>query len=232
MVDLELRNLAHVLGIDIERALSKFEPRLVDGSERIIQVRPGYRGRSHAEELVHRLGRFLDRLNHLMCGRDREPGWAKERPNEAQPRNVGLVPAVLAELSKDKDSGLLGYRLTFGAGGPLLVQYWNSHEQLYHYASDRTAAHRPAWAAFNRRARKAPGAVGIWHETYLVERAESIYSGMPVSGLAAATSSVPVARRGETAAARLGVRRTASVGAISAGQRSGEKWSSGSLAQR
>jgi hypothetical protein len=119
------------------------------------------------------------------------------------------MPAMLAELSKDKDSGLLGYRLTFGAGGPLLVQYWNSHEKLYQYASERTAAHRPAWAAFNRRARKAPGTVGIWHETYLVERAESIYSGMPVSGLAAATSSVSVARRGETAAERLDARQAA-----------------------
>jgi len=47
------------------------------------------------------------------------------------------MPAMLAELSKDKDSGLLGYRLTFGAGGPLLVQYWCSHEKLYRYASDR-----------------------------------------------------------------------------------------------
>jgi hypothetical protein len=119
------------------------------------------------------------------------------------------MPAMLAELSQDKDSGLLGYRLTFGAGGPLLVQYWNSHEKLYQYASDRDAAHRPAWAAFNRRARKAPGAVGVWHETYVVERAESIYAGMPVSGLAAATSSVPVGRRGETAAERLGVRQAA-----------------------
>lgn len=119
------------------------------------------------------------------------------------------MPGMLAELSKDKESGLLGYRLTFGAGGPLLVQYWNSHEKLYRYASDRNAAHRPAWAAFNRRARKAPGAVGIWHETYVVERAESIYVGMPVAGLAAATSAVPVARRGETAAERLAVRQAA-----------------------
>ena len=119
------------------------------------------------------------------------------------------MPGMLAELSKDKESGLLGYRLTFGAGGPLLVQYWNSHEKLYRYASDRNAAHRPAWAAFNRRARKAPGAVGIWHETYVVERAESIYVGMPVAGLAAATSAVPVARRGDTAAERLAVRQAA-----------------------
>jgi len=119
------------------------------------------------------------------------------------------MPRMLAELSKDKDSGLLGYRLTIGAGGPLVVQYWSSHEKLYAYASERNAAHRPAWAAFNRRARKAPEAVGIWHETYLVERAETIYAGMPVSGLAAATSAVPVARRGETAAERLGARQAA-----------------------
>jgi len=119
------------------------------------------------------------------------------------------MPRMLAELSKDKDSGLLGYRLTIGAGGPLLVQYWSSSEKLYGYASERNAAHRPAWAEFNRRARKAPGAVGIWHETYVVERSESIYAGMPVSGLAAATSSVPVARRGESAKERLGARTAA-----------------------
>jgi hypothetical protein len=119
------------------------------------------------------------------------------------------MPAMLAELSKDKDSGLLGYRLAFGAGGPLVVQYWSSHEKLYRYATDRDAGHRPAWSAFNRRARKAPSAVGIWHETYLVERSESIYAGMPVSGLAAATSVVPVAKRGETARERLGVRQAA-----------------------
>ena len=125
------------------------------------------------------------------------------RPDLWMPVVLAMGP-MLAELSKDKDSGLLGFRMTFGASGPLLVQYWNSHEKLYAYASDRNAAHRPAWAAFNRRVRKAPGAVGIWHETYVVERAESIYSGMPASGLAAATSVVPVARRGETARQRLG----------------------------
>ena len=119
------------------------------------------------------------------------------------------MPRMLAELRKDKESGLLGYRLSFGAGGPFVVPYWNSHEKLYRYVRDRDAGHRLAWAAFNRRARKAPGVVGIWHETYVVERAESIYVGMPVAGLAAATSAVPVARRGETAAERLGVRQAA-----------------------
>ena len=58
----------------------------------------------------------------------------------------------------------------------MVVQYWNSHEKLYAYASVPEAKHRPAWTAFNRRARKAPGSVGIWHETYLVDRAETIYA--------------------------------------------------------
>jgi Domain of unknown function (DUF4188) len=119
------------------------------------------------------------------------------------------MPKMLAELSKDKGSGLLGYRLAIGAGGPFVVQYWNSIEKLYAYASDQNAGHRPAWEAFNRRARKAPGSVGIWHESYLVDRAESIYFGTPALGLAAATSSVTVTRRGETAAQRLGVRQAA-----------------------
>jgi hypothetical protein len=113
------------------------------------------------------------------------------------------MPAMLAELLADPDSGLMGYRLTFGRGGPLLVQYWNSHERLYAYSSDPNSSHRPAWARFNRMIRKAPGAVGIWHETYLVDRAETVYSGMPPSGLAAATTAVPVARKGETARERV-----------------------------
>jgi hypothetical protein len=113
------------------------------------------------------------------------------------------MPKMLAELSRDQESGMLGYRLTLGAGGPMLVQYWSSHEKLYAYASAQDAEHRPAWTAFNRRARKVPGAVGIWHETFLVDRAESIYAGMPAAGLALATESVPVGRRSDRAVQRL-----------------------------
>ena len=116
------------------------------------------------------------------------------------------MPAMLRELMTDPESGLMGYRLTFGRGGPLLVQYWNSHELLYAYASNPSATHRPAWTRFNRMIRKAPGAVGIWHETYVVDRAETVYSGMPVAGLAAATAAIPVAHRGESARERLTAR--------------------------
>jgi hypothetical protein len=113
------------------------------------------------------------------------------------------MPGMLAELSSDRDSGLLGYRLTFGSRGPLLVQYWSSHAKLYAYASARDARHRPAWTEFNKRARKSPGVVGVWHETYQVARAETIYAGTPTIGLAKATEIVPVQPRGDRAAARL-----------------------------
>lgn len=76
------------------------------------------------------------------------------------------MPRMLAELSADKESGLV-----------------------------RTA--------FDARARKAPGVVGIWHETYVVERAEPVCGGMPPTGLARATSTVPVGRNVDRAAARL-----------------------------
>lgn len=113
------------------------------------------------------------------------------------------MPRMLAELSADPESGLLGYRLTVGSGGPMVIQYWRSTEQLYAYASRPNAEHRPAWAAFNRAARKAPGTVGIWHETYVVDRAESMYVGMPTAGLAKVTG-VRDAAPGSRAADRLG----------------------------
>jgi hypothetical protein len=122
------------------------------------------------------------------------------------------MPRMLTELAQDPDSGLLGHRSVFSPSGPWLVQWWSSEEKLYAYASQRDAEHRPAWTAFNAAARKAPGAVGIWHETYVVGRAESVYVGMPPWGLARATSVVPVGRNAERAAARLaaGATRSAS----------------------
>jgi hypothetical protein len=113
------------------------------------------------------------------------------------------MPSMLAELSKNKDSGMLGYRLIFDLRGPWLVQYWDSLDKLYAYASDRDAKHRPAWAAYNRRARAANGAVGVWHETFVVDRAESIYVNSPLQGLAKATGIRPVTGRLDTARARV-----------------------------
>ncbi|MGW3245953.1 DUF4188 domain-containing protein [Streptomyces sp. NPDC001070] len=116
------------------------------------------------------------------------------------------MPRMLRELSRDEDSGFLGYRLLFG--GPRVIcvlQYWASKEQLFSYASQQDKQHRPAWAAFNRRARAGKGRVGIWHETYAVRAGsyESVYVDMPAFGLGAVAGVVPVGRRGETAVQRL-----------------------------
>ena len=102
------------------------------------------------------------------------------------------MPRMLTELFKEQGSGLLGFRFALGAGGPVIVQYWDSLDKLYAYAGAPESAHRPAWTAFNRRARRAPRAVGIWHETFQVSRAESMYVSMPTEGLAQATELVPV----------------------------------------
>ncbi|MGM7667611.1 DUF4188 domain-containing protein [Microbacterium sp. A93] len=118
------------------------------------------------------------------------------------------MPRMLRELSIDKESGLLGFQLLFGDGGPFAVQYWSSIDKLYAYASAPSQEHRPAWTAFNKAARRAPGAVGVWHETFLVERAESMYVSTKQMGLANATEHVEVGKRNERAQARFAEGRT------------------------
>ncbi|HEX5533121.1 MAG TPA: DUF4188 domain-containing protein [Actinomycetales bacterium] len=104
------------------------------------------------------------------------------------------MPLMLKELKADPSAGFMGATGALGPSGPMLVQYWRSLDHLLAYAHDRQSLHRPAWRDFNRRARESRGAVGIWHETFAVPRGahESVYVDMPLSGLAAATTVVPV----------------------------------------
>lgn len=118
------------------------------------------------------------------------------------------MPRMIAELAADPSRGMLGRPRTFISGRTvMLVQYWNSFEDLERYARDPKAEHLPAWRAFNRRIRDN-GSVGIFHETYRVAAGdvETVYANMPEFGLAAVTAAVPVARGRNTAAARLGAR--------------------------
>jgi hypothetical protein len=89
--------------------------------------------------------------------------------------------------------------------GVAVLQYWRSFEHLHAYAHDRSAAHLPAWAEFNRRI-GGDGTVGIWHETYLVPAGhyETIYANMPRFGLSQAAGHVPVVGRLESARSRIG----------------------------
>ncbi|MEU5773724.1 DUF4188 domain-containing protein [Streptomyces venezuelae] len=116
------------------------------------------------------------------------------------------MPRMLKELSRDRGSGMLGYRLLFGGTRVVyVVQYWESQEKLLAYSTAQDKAHRPAWAAFNRRIREGRGKVGFWHETFVVPAGahEQVYVNMPPFGLGAATGVIPVGRRGERAADRL-----------------------------
>lgn len=91
------------------------------------------------------------------------------------------MPKMISELQQHPELGLLGLQFH----GLTTVQYWRSVEQLNAYAASRENAHLPAWRAFNRNARKAVGAVGIWHETYVIKpgQYENVYVDMPRSGL-------------------------------------------------
>ncbi|MFD7620898.1 DUF4188 domain-containing protein [Streptomyces sp. NPDC059802] len=113
---------------------------------------------------------------------------------------------MLRELGKDKGRGLLGCTLLSGSPRTYyVVQYWESREKLYAYASAPDMFHREAWAIMNRKEKKSRRHVGLWHETYIVPEGgyESIYADMPVHGLAAATGVLPIEGRGRRAADRL-----------------------------
>jgi hypothetical protein len=128
------------------------------------------------------------------------------RPHKWLPVLTAMRP-MIRELAEDPESGFLGATQGFLAGGPALVQYWRSFEDLDRYARDREARHLPAWRAFNQRVRDS-GDVGIWHETYRVRAGEyeAIYGNMPRVGLAAAGELVPVGSTNDTAALRIGAR--------------------------
>lgn len=111
---------------------------------------------------------------------------------------------ILRELHAHPEKGFLGARTFVYWRGVALIQYWRSFEDLERFARDREASHLPAWRRFNRSV-GSDGSVGIWHETFLVERGayEAIYANMPVFGLAEATAHVPATGRRETARRRL-----------------------------
>lgn len=117
---------------------------------------------------------------------------------------VQAMPAMLRTLAQHPEKGLLGFRGAW-IGGPAVLQYWRSFEDLDRFAKSPRDPHLPAWRWYNR-AIKASGDVGIWHETYVVPagNAESIYGNMPRVGLAAATEHVQVGRKGQSAAYRIG----------------------------
>jgi hypothetical protein len=115
------------------------------------------------------------------------------------------MKSVLTDLFTDQEaSGALGAHAYFGNRGAMLIAYFRSIEHLERFANDNEQAHSRALRDYFRRM-KDNTAVGIWHESYVVHDGEyeSVYHNMPgPTGLAAATSCVPVQKRGNHAAAR------------------------------
>ena len=90
---------------------------------------------------------------------------------------------MMAELTDDPESGLMSYE-SFAGRTTLMVQYWRSLDDLHRFAHNKERQHVPAWRRWIKEWGPS-GAVGIWHETYIVSPGayESVYHHMPPFGL-------------------------------------------------
>ncbi|MFM6939539.1 MAG: DUF4188 domain-containing protein [Rhodoluna sp.] len=110
---------------------------------------------------------------------------------------------MLPELFKNPQLGFKSYEMWMGRT-LIMVQYWESSEKLMDYAKASDAEHLPAWKAFNE-ASKSTTAVGIYHETYIVDpgKSENIYVNMPPFGFGKVGRLEPATGKRNTAAQRL-----------------------------
>ena len=117
------------------------------------------------------------------------------------------MPTMIVELYKNPELGFLRARTEMAGRTITVIQYWKSFEALEAYASMSDRKHRPAWTAFYNRATSGTGAVGIYHETYVIRpgEVESLYVDMPNGfGLGGAVGMKPVTPKTETARERKG----------------------------
>jgi hypothetical protein len=123
---------------------------------------------------------------------------------------VLIAPRMVRELVSDPDSGLLGSQTVVGPGIRNLgfIQYWDSFDALREYARDSDRMHLSAWQEYYEDGTKEDAAVGIWHETYVIDpdEYETVYNNMPPHGLGACDDSdiVPASDQRNTAAGRMG----------------------------
>lgn len=118
---------------------------------------------------------------------------------------VQAMNPMIRYLYQNPQSGFLGLGgqwLSMDLRGLLMVQYWRSSDDLERFARTDPELHPEAWRNFFRQSFKG-GAVGIWHETYVVERQEAVYGNMPLVGLARVSKAVPIQGKLETMRERL-----------------------------
>lgn len=119
-------------------------------------------------------------------------------------RVAAAMPRMLRHLSTTPEAGMLGFEQWVGRT-TVLLSYWQSPEHLRRFAADRESPHLEPWRRFMKEV-AGNGDVGVWHETYEVPATgiEVVYNGMPLFGLAKATSHVPVGAGSNTARQRMG----------------------------
>jgi hypothetical protein len=122
------------------------------------------------------------------------------------PSFLAMGPMIV-ELYKNPELGFLSARTEMAGRTITVIQYWKSFEALEAYAANSDRKHRPAWTAFYKRATSGTGAVGIYHETYIVRpgEVESLYVDMPTGfGLGGVVGVTSVTPKTETARERKG----------------------------
>jgi hypothetical protein len=114
------------------------------------------------------------------------------------------MPRMLKELGEHPELGLLHAEYFRRGRTVMTVQYWRSFEQLHAYAHAKDKEHLPAWAEFNRLV-GGNGAVGVFHESYLVRGGEfeCVYVNMPAMLMAEAGEVVTATGLRESARGRL-----------------------------
>ncbi|APJ04341.1 DUF4188 domain-containing protein [Silvanigrella aquatica] len=118
------------------------------------------------------------------------------------------MPKMINELYKNPDFGFLHHEIWIGGffSKVMVVQYWQSLDQLISYANNKNAQHLPAWASFHKKI--TDHSVGIWHETYLIKEGnyETIYHNMPTFGLGKAGQLEAIQNKTLSAKLRLGLK--------------------------
>jgi hypothetical protein len=116
---------------------------------------------------------------------------------------IRAMGGMIRELSLRPELGFMGGKTWFGRT-IVLIQYWNSFDDLESYAKARDLSHVPAWADFNRRIGN-DGTVGIYHETYRIApgQYENVFVNMPPTLLGSCAPLTEARKQHATARGRM-----------------------------